>query len=121
MLEEGGEQGIQLGRRLRVSAESPEDDCAVVGPKADAQAIASRQKGKTRFTLKLDANAGPKAFQLTPVEPANEASGWMLFSREGADLKIAFYDNLQGRPASFEPRGPRSEPELIVVTLAPRK
>ena len=79
-----------------------------------------RKKEKARFTLKLDGEAAPKAFQLTPVEPATEASGWMLFSREGENLKIAFYDNLQGRPESFEPRGPRAEPELIMVTLSPK-
>jgi uncharacterized protein (TIGR03067 family) len=83
--------------------------------------LQSPQKGKARFALKLDASAAPKAFQLTPVEPATEASGWMLFSREGVNLKIAFYDNLQGRPEGFEPRGPHTEPELIVVTLSPKK
>jgi len=83
--------------------------------------LQSPQKGKVRFTLKLDAKAEPKAFHLTSVEPANEASGWMLFSREGDRLKIGFFDNLRGRPESFEPRGPRSEPELIVVTLSPKK
>ena len=45
----------------------------------------------------------------------------MLFSREGANLKIAFYDNLDGRPESFEPHDPRAEPELVVVTLSPKK
>jgi len=83
--------------------------------------LQSPQKGKVRFTLKRDAKAEPKAFHLTSVEPANEASGWMLFSREGDRLKIAFYDNLQGRPESFEPHALRAEPELIVVTLAPKK
>jgi uncharacterized protein (TIGR03067 family) len=83
--------------------------------------LQSPQKGKVRFALKMDTNAELKAFHLTPVEPANEVSGWMLFSREGQSLKIAFYDNLQGRPESFEPREPRSKPELIVVTLSPKK
>ena len=83
--------------------------------------LQSPQKGKARFTLRLDAKAEPKAFHLTSVEPANEATGWMLFSREGDRLKIALYDNLKGRPESFEPRGPRSEPELIVVTLSLKK
>jgi uncharacterized protein (TIGR03067 family) len=83
--------------------------------------LQSPQKRKARFTLKLDAKAEPKAFQLTAVEPATEQSGWMLFTREGENLKIAFYDNLQGRPESFDPRSPRSEPELIVVTLAAKK
>lgn len=81
--------------------------------------LESPQKGKARFTLKPDAKA--KAFQLTPVEPASEASGWMLFSREEANLKLAFYDNLEGRPDSFEPRDPGAKPVLIVVTLSPKK
>jgi uncharacterized protein (TIGR03067 family) len=83
--------------------------------------LQSPQKGKVRFTLKMDSKAKPKAFHLTAVEPASEGSGWMLFSREGDRLKIALYDNLKGRPESFEPRTPRSEPELIVVTLSPKK
>jgi uncharacterized protein (TIGR03067 family) len=89
--------------------------------KGNELVLQSRQKGKVRFTLKMDSKAAPKAFHLTAVEPANEASGWMLFSREGDSLKIAFHDNLKGRPESFEPRGPRSELELIVVTLSPKK
>lgn len=83
--------------------------------------LQSRQEGTARFTLKMDAKAEPKAFHLTAVEPANEASGWMLFSRDGDKLKIAFYDNLKGRPESFEPRGPRTETELVVVILSPKK
>jgi hypothetical protein len=69
----------------------------------------------------MDSKAELNAFHLTSVEPANEGSGWMLFSREGESLKIAFYDNLKGRPESFELRGLRSEPELIVVTLSSKK
>lgn len=88
--------------------------------KGDKLNLQSPQKGKARFTLKLDGEAAFKAFQITPVEPATEASGWMLVSREGENLKIAFYDNLQGRPQSFEPGGPRAEPELIVVALSPK-
>lgn len=83
--------------------------------------LQSPQKGKVRATVSVDTTARPKAFQVTPVEPATEKSGWMLFSREGANLKIAFFDNLNGRPESFEPRDPRAEPELIVVTLSPTK
>jgi uncharacterized protein (TIGR03067 family) len=83
--------------------------------------LQSPQKGKVRATLAMDAAARPQAFQVTPVEPATEKSGWMLFAREGANLKIAFYDNLDGRPESFEPRDPRAEPELVVVTLSPKQ
>ncbi len=89
--------------------------------KGNELVLQSPQKGKVRFTLKMDSKARPKAVQLTAVEPANEAPGWMLFSRDGDKLKIGFYDNLKGRPENFEPRGPRSEPELIVVILSPKK
>lgn len=83
--------------------------------------LQSRQKGAARFALRMDAKAEPKAFHLTAIEPANEGAGWMLYSRERENLKIAFYDNLEGHPESFEPRGPGSKPELIVVTLSPEK
>jgi len=83
--------------------------------------LQSRQKGTARFALKMDAKAEPKAFHLTAIEPANEGAGWILYSRDGENLKIAFYDNLKGRPESFQPREPHSEPELIVVTLSPKK
>jgi uncharacterized protein (TIGR03067 family) len=78
------------------------------------------EKGTARFTIRLDPKSEPKAIQLTAIEPANATSGWMLFSRDGNKLKIAFYDNLEGRPEAFEPRQPRAKPELIVVTLQPK-
>ncbi len=81
--------------------------------------LASPQKGTARFALQLDPKAN--AFQLTAIEPANSGSGWMLFSREGNTLRIAFNDNLEGRPEGFEPREPRAKPELVVVTLAQKK
>jgi len=37
------------------------------------------------------------------------------------DVKTAFYDNLNDRPESFEPRGARTEPEFVVLTLSPKK
>ena len=83
--------------------------------------LESRQKGTVRFTIQIDEKAKPKAFHITSVEPSNSGSGWMLFSREANTLKIAFYDNLEGRPEGFEPMTPRSEPELVVVTLSPKK
>jgi uncharacterized protein (TIGR03067 family) len=83
--------------------------------------LQSPQEGQARFTLRLDTKAEPKAFHVTPVEPKSEVSGWMLFLREGENLKLAFYDNLQGRPEGFEPVSPRAEPELVVITLAPKR
>lgn len=83
----------------------------------------SPQKGTARFALKLDTKADPKAFHVAGIEPADSGVGWMLFARDTNTntLRIAFYDNLQGRPEGFEPRQPRGEPELVVVTLAPQK
>ena len=83
--------------------------------------LQSPQKGTVRFALKLDPKADPKAFHLTGIEPAHSGSGWMLFARETNTLRIAFHDNLEGRPTAFEPRQPRAEPELVVVTLVPKK
>jgi uncharacterized protein (TIGR03067 family) len=81
----------------------------------------SPQKGTVQFTLKLDPNSEPRALHLTAVQPVSGGSGWMLFAREGNSLKIAFHDNLEGRPAGFTPRDPAAKPPLIVVTLSPHR
>ena len=39
----------------------------------------------------------------------------MIYAREGARLRIAFMDNLDGRPTGFEPQR-----KLVVVTLVPK-
>jgi uncharacterized protein (TIGR03067 family) len=83
--------------------------------------LRSPEKGTGRFALKLDTKAEPKAFHLTPIEPANSGAGWMLFAREGTTLRIAFYDNLEGRPEGFQPGEAHAKPELVVVTLAPKR
>ena len=83
--------------------------------------LRSPQKGNARFALQLDSKADPKAFQLTAIEPANSGSGWMLFARGSNTLKLAFHDNLEGRPVGFEPRQPKTKAALVVVTLAPKK
>jgi uncharacterized protein (TIGR03067 family) len=79
------------------------------------------EKGTARFAIRFDPKSEPKALQLTAIEPANSTSGWILFARDGNKLKIAFFDNLEGRPEAFEPRGPGTKPELIVVTLQPKR
>jgi uncharacterized protein (TIGR03067 family) len=85
----------------------------------DELILESPQKGKARFALEIDEQSKQKAFHLTSIEPASEGTGWMLFSRETNALKIAFYDNLEGRPESFEPQGEVSKPVLVVVVLTP--
>src|SRR3954469_20828583 len=44
-------------------------------------------------------------------------SGWIKFELRGDKLRIAFFDDLQGKPKSFEP-SPGSPP-LIVLQLVP--
>ena len=53
------------------------------------------------YTVAVDAGAEPKVLHLA-AESAGEKSGWMLFSRVGGALRIAFYDNLERRPKSFD-------------------
>ena len=84
----------------------------------NALTLQSPQKGTVQFKLKIDAAAEPKAIYLMPVQPISGGTGWMLFSRDGEILKLAFYDNLQGRPEKFEPRETDAKPELIVLTLS---
>ena len=84
----------------------------------DELILESRQKGTARFRIRLDEETKPRAFHLTSLEPANAGAGWMLFARDKKMLKIAFFDNLEGRPESFEPREARAKPELVVVTLS---
>ncbi len=74
-------------------------------------------KGTGRFMIRIDAKADPEAFEVTALDPVGAGPGWMLFRREGKTLKIAFNDNLQGRPVGFEPTLPPTKPALVVVTL----
>ena len=86
----------------------------------DELILESRQKGTARFRIRLDEGTRPRAFHLTSLEPSNTGAGWMLFARDTNMLRIAFFDNLEGRPETFEPREARSKPELVVVTLSPK-
>ncbi|MEO8054593.1 MAG: hypothetical protein ABI768_05540 [Acidobacteriota bacterium] len=65
-----------------------------------------------RFTLSTDP-AAPDALRLDPIAPSKERGGWILFRREEDRLTLALYDNLEERPAGFEPA-----PKKIVMNLA---
>lgn len=72
------------------------------------------QKGNAQYRITPDSNTSPKALKLTPVGSPAEAGGWMIFSRQHDRLKLAFFDNLQGRPQGFQP-----QQNLAVLTLVP--
>ena len=67
---------------------------------------------KARYAVRIEPGAKPKAFALTPVSPATERGGVMIYARDGERLRLAFMDNLGGRPSGFEP-----QPKQVVVTL----
>ena len=67
---------------------------------------------KVRYTLKFDLGASPKAFFATPVQPSGARGGWMIYARDGMRLRIAFMENMEGRPTGFE-----RQPKRVGVVL----
>ena len=68
---------------------------------------------KLRYSVRIEPGY-PATFAVTPIAAANERGGWMIYTREGSRLRIAFFDNLETRPTGFEPQR-----KLAVVTLLP--
>jgi uncharacterized protein (TIGR03067 family) len=73
------------------------------------------QKRMRHFTVEIDPGTQPKAFHLT-AESVTEKDGWLIFSREGNRLRIAFYDNFERRPKSFD-----SKDGLLILQLTPKE
>ena len=65
-----------------------------------------------RYVVRIERDAKPRTFALTPVAPTTEPPGVMIYAREGDRLRLAFIDGMKGRPTGFEPRGKQA-----VVTL----
>jgi uncharacterized protein (TIGR03067 family) len=77
-------------------------------------AIEAPNGEKLRYSVRIEPGY-PATFAVTPIAAANERGGWMIYTREGSRLRIAFFDNLETRPTGFEPQR-----KLAVVTLLPR-
>jgi len=78
--------------------------------------VLQSRAGKTqRYTVAPEASANPKAFRVTPLPPTSERPGWMIYSVEREQLRIAFRDNLEGRPSGWQ-----GDRKLTVVTLVPK-
>lgn len=75
----------------------------------------ARNGEKQRFTVTMEPGSVPKAFRIAPVPPSSERGGWMIYEREGDRLRVAFMDNLDGRPAGFEPRRKQVVATLIAM------
>jgi len=95
---------------------APETDEEMLGSRltfsADRLVVDTARQAHLAFTLRLEPDARPCAFYLTPLEGNPEPSGWMLFKVAGGVLKLGFSDNLERRPASFEDR-----PNMHVLRL----
>lgn len=59
-------------------------------------------------------NFVPDGGYLEVMTPFGE-QGWMKYELSGTSLRVAFYDNLKGKPASFDPEPGRKDPLLVVV------
>ena len=71
------------------------------------------QKKGRQFSVEVDRRARPNAIHLTSRFAA-DPDGWMIFAREGDDLKIAYYADLGRRPTGFD-----AQDGLIVIRLIP--
>jgi len=95
---------------------APETDEEMLGSRltfsADRLVVDTARQAHLAFALRLEPDARPCAFYLSPLEGNPEPSGWMLFKVAGGVLKLGFGDNLERRPASFEDR-----PNMHVLRL----
>src|SRR5262245_59046099 len=71
---------------------------------------------RLRAAMSFEANARPPAVYVTPLDPPGERPLWMIWERQGDELRVAFYDGATGRPEDFGPRR-----KLVVLTLVPAR
>ena len=70
---------------------------------------------RLRSALSFDATANPPAFHISPLHPTGgQRPLWMIWTRRGDELDVAFYDGIDQRPEDFGPRR-----KLVVLTLVP--
>lgn len=82
----------------------------------DTELVMEARNGeKQRFTVTMEPGSAPKAFRIAPVPPSSERGGWMIYEREGDRLRLAFMDNLEGRPTDFEARRKQLVATLIAM------
>ncbi len=53
---------------------------------------------------------------MTPLDPPEERPLWIIWARQGDELRLAFYDGVDRRPEDFGPRR-----KLVVLTLVPAR
>jgi len=69
-----------------------------------------------RAAVSFEANARPSALYVTALDPPGGRPFWVIWERQGDELRVAFYDGATGRPEDFSPRR-----KLVVLTLVPAR
>lgn len=78
--------------------------------------VLNAQGERMRAALSFDATAQPSAFHITPLDSSRERPLWVIWQRQGDELRVAFYDGVDLRPEDFGPRR-----KLLVLTLVPAR
>ena len=71
---------------------------------------------RLRAQLSFDSTTQPPAVYVSPIDDPQQRPLWMIWVRQGDELRVAFYDGLDARPVDFGPRR-----KLVVVTLVPAR
>ena len=69
-----------------------------------------------RATLSFDSTTQPPAMYVVPIDDPQQRPVWMIWARQGNELRVAFYDGIDGRPVDFGPQR-----KLAVLTLVPAR
>ena len=78
--------------------------------------VQSANGERFRAELSFDPTAQPPAVYVVPTNDAQQRPVWMIWTRQGDELRMAFYDGIDARPMDFGPGH-----KLVVLTLVPAR
>jgi uncharacterized protein (TIGR03067 family) len=67
---------------------------------------------RLRAALSFDSSVEPPAVHVVPIHDAQQRPLWMIWARQGDELRVAFFDGVDARPVDFGPQR-----KLVVLTL----
>jgi uncharacterized protein (TIGR03067 family) len=70
-----------------------------------------------KFTKLSDERGDALRLEADAANAVSSERGWMIYEFGERELRVAFYDGLGVRPASFSPRAGKTEPMLVVAVL----
>jgi uncharacterized protein (TIGR03067 family) len=81
------------------------------------QLLVQNENGeRLRASLSFDSTVEPPAVHVVPIDDPQQRPLWMIWVRQGDELRVAFYDGVDARPVDFGPR-----PKLVVLKLVPAR